>query len=109
MEWPFLKRNWAGDKIYLENKLKGYGTTNNELTMVIFPEGTRWTVKKHADAVKYANERKLHVPVHTMIPRYKGFQALVRGLGKCSSEGERTSHNGSTVVDISSQRQMRFS
>ena len=105
LEWPFLKRNWAGDKIYLENKLKGYGTTNNELTMVIFPEGTRWTVKKHADAVKYANERKLHVPVHTMIPRYKGFQALVRGLGKCSSEGERTSHNGSTVVDISSQRQ----
>ena len=105
MEWPFLKRNWAGDKIYLENKLKGYGTTNNELTMVIFPEGTRWTVKKHADAVKYANERKLHVPVHTMIPRYKGFQALVRGLGKCSSEGERAAHNGALVVDISSQRQ----
>jgi 1-acyl-sn-glycerol-3-phosphate acyltransferase len=66
--------------------LKAYGQTDVPLSILIFPEGTRWTKKKHADAVEYAKEcnsvakRKLHVPVHTMIPRYKGFQALVRGL-----------------------------
>ena len=80
LNWPFLKRNWAGDKAYLEKKLKSYAKDDVPLQLLIFPEGTRFTKKKHAAAVAYAKERKLHVPVHTMIPRYKGFQALVRGL-----------------------------
>ena len=81
LNWPLLKRNWAGDKLYLQQKLRAYGQIDNvPLSLLIFPEGTRWTEQKHAAAVEYAKERKLHVPVHTMIPRYKGFQALVRGL-----------------------------
>ena len=82
LNWPLLKRNWAGDKLYLKNKMQAYGKleSNAALTLLIFPEGTRWTEKKYKEAVQFATERKLHVPVHTMIPRYKGFQALVRGL-----------------------------
>lgn len=81
LNWPLLKRNWAGDKVYLQKKLQAYGKIDNvPLSLLIFPEGTRWTEKKHQAAVEYAKERKLHVPVHTMVPRYKGFQALVRGL-----------------------------
>ena len=62
--------------------MQAYGKieSNAALTLLIFPEGTRWTEKKYNEAVHFATERKLHVPVHTMIPRYKGFQALVRGL-----------------------------
>jgi 1-acyl-sn-glycerol-3-phosphate acyltransferase len=88
MNWPFLKRNWASDKRYLEDKLRAYdgAASGVPLSMLIFPEGTRWTVKKHAQAVAFAKQRGLHVPTHTMCPRYKGFQALVRGLsaGACA-------------------------
>lgn len=87
MNWPFLKRNWASDKEYLKSKLQAYrGIEGVPLSLLIFPEGTRWTSKKHAQAVAFAKERQLYIPKHTMCPRYKGFQALVRGLhsGNCA-------------------------
>ena len=82
--WPFLKRKWTEDKSYLQKKLQTYAELDHlPLQIWLFPEGTRWTKKKHAAAVKFARERKLcggWIPEYTMVPRVKGFVALVKGL-----------------------------
>ena len=83
MNWPLLKRKWQTDKGYLERKLRRYGEDGGNLQLWLFPEGTRWTKAKHAEAVSFAKERKIcdgWLPKHTMVPRVKGFVALKRGL-----------------------------
>lgn len=84
LNWPFLKRNWKKDKGYLHRKLQTYAQDGAPLNMWLFPEGTRWTPKKYAAAVKYAKSasEKLHdwVPTETLVPKATGFVNLVQGL-----------------------------
>ncbi len=80
MNWPQLKRNWQKDKNYLKNMMQGYKADGEPVWVICFAEGTRFTSQKLAEAKSFALERKLTAPVYTLLPRPKGFKALVKGL-----------------------------
>lgn len=54
--------------------------------LCLYPEGTRFTEKKHETSVKFAEERGLPVLKHHLIPRTKGFTTslpFVKEKGAC--------------------------
>ena len=52
--------------------------------LITYSEGTRFTPKKHAEAVTWCNEHQRPVPKHLLYPRTKGFVATVQTLRKAS-------------------------
>lgn len=66
-----------------------YGNFNNHYfctQLCLYPEGTRFTQKKHETSVKFAQERGLPVLKHHLIPRTKGFTTslpFVKEKGAC--------------------------
>ena len=69
MNWPFLKRNWASDKAYLEGKLRGYGVSGRATTMLVFPEGLGGRRKACRGSGLCEGARALVPPHH--VPTYK--------------------------------------
>ena len=56
------------------------GNGNVPVHLVSFVEGTRLTLPKLEAAKEYARSRGLREPLHTLVPRTKGFVASVEGL-----------------------------
>jgi 1-acyl-sn-glycerol-3-phosphate acyltransferase len=80
LDCVFVKRDWAQDKRHIHRLFDKYRKNRIPLCLVTFLEGTRKTEDKHAAARAYAEERGLHVPQHTLVPRVKGFLATMEGL-----------------------------
>ena len=76
----FVKRNWASDKDGIQRLFGKFKRHQIPIFLVTFLEGTRATPDKQAAAQAFAQERGLHVPKHTLVPRTKGFAATVLGL-----------------------------
>lgn len=77
----FVKRDWAQDKANVHRLFDKYKTENIPVFLVSFLEGTRLTKDKLEAAQKFAAERGMPVPKHTLVPRTKGFVATMEGLG----------------------------
>lgn len=76
----FLERNWEKDKLNLSTKLNSLLEFPTPVWILLFPEGTRFSVEKHEASKEFATSRGLPVLHHHLIPRTKGFSFTVSQL-----------------------------
>lgn len=75
----FLDRNWEKDKHKLNDSIDTL-LRYRPMVATFFCEGTRFTKEKVAASQKFAAERNIVAPKYHLIPRTKGFVAVVRHL-----------------------------
>ncbi len=76
----FIDRDWTADRNTIRATFARLVDGNVPVHLVSFVEGTRLTLPKLAVARDYARSNGLRLPIHTLIPRTKGFAASVEGL-----------------------------
>jgi lysocardiolipin and lysophospholipid acyltransferase len=76
----FIDRDWMADRETIRKTFSRIVDGNVPIYLVSFVEGTRLTLPKLAAAQDYAQAHGLRPPVHTLVPRTKGFVASVEGL-----------------------------
>ena len=76
----YIDREWMADRETIRKTFSRLVDGKVPLYLVSFVEGTRLTLPKLAAAQDYARVHDLRPPVHTLIPRTKGFAASVEGL-----------------------------
>ena len=77
----YVKRNWMADR---ERVLKTFESLRQHRTpffLVSFLEGTRITPSKKERSQNFGRRQKLPHLEHVMLPRTKGFEATMEGLG----------------------------
>lgn len=82
-EFVFLARSWERDQQRFVSALRSLGTfraTGHPLWLILFPEGSRLTSDKLANSQKYSRVNGFPVFDHVLLPRFKGFQALMPEL-----------------------------
>lgn len=75
----FLDRNWEKDKHKFGSSIDTL-LRYRPMIATFFCEGTRFTKDKYAESHKFAAERGIEAPRHHLIPRTKGFVAVVRHI-----------------------------
>lgn len=81
----FLDRNWERDKHKFGSSMDIL-LKYRPMVATFFCEGTRFTPDKIADSQKFAAERGLVAPRHHLIPRTKGFVAVMKHIKKRQRE-----------------------
>jgi 1-acyl-sn-glycerol-3-phosphate acyltransferase len=76
----FIDRDWTADRETIRRTFSRLVDDKVPVYLVSFVEGTRLTLPKLAAAQDYARAHSLRPPVHTLVPRTKGFVASVEGL-----------------------------
>jgi len=76
----FIDRDWTADRETIRKTFSRLVDDKVPVYLVSFVEGTRLTLPKLAAAQDYARSHGLRPPVHTLVPRTKGFVASVEGL-----------------------------
>ncbi|XP_059166406.1 1-acyl-sn-glycerol-3-phosphate acyltransferase delta-like [Physella acuta] len=78
----FLKRQWEHDKKIIQKDLlqatdypEGY-----YVTLLLFPEGTRFTEEKHKASLEVCKAKGYPLLKHVLLPRPKGFIVSMHGL-----------------------------
>lgn len=108
-EFVFLERSFESDQEILERKVKDMlACTPDPLVLCLYPEGTRFTEKKHQDALKFAKDRGLVPLKHHLIPRTKGFTSVAnaaRSVDHCTAlydytVAEKGEHGPPTLAGI---------
>ncbi|KAL4233763.1 1-acyl-sn-glycerol-3-phosphate acyltransferase gamma [Mactra antiquata] len=71
----FLKRSWNADKKILTKSISEIVTYPDPfwVTLLFFPEGTRWTPEKHKICQQIAKEKGYPEYENMLLPRTKGF------------------------------------
>lgn len=71
----FLQRDWEKDKSILAKSLKNICDypVSHPVSVLLFPEGTRFTPEKHVASMKVAKDKGLPELKHHLLPRTKGF------------------------------------
>lgn len=75
----FLDRNWEKDKHKFKNSIDTL-LRYRPLVATFFCEGTRFTKDKIEACQKFAKERNLQAPKYHLVPRTKGFVAVIKQL-----------------------------
>lgn len=76
----FLKRDWAKDQNSIMATFARIKNKKVPAWLIMFPEGTRITPDKVNQSRKFAGEKGLGSPENVLVPRTKGFAAVVAGL-----------------------------
>ncbi len=76
----FVRRRWTEDRGRIERAFAAIVGERLPVWLVTYPEGTRLTRAKLERARRFAEERGLTPPRHTLVPRTKGFAATVEAL-----------------------------
>lgn len=76
----FVDRSWTADQDRIRRTFARIVENRVPIYLVSFAEGTRLTAAKLEAARKYARDRGLPVPRHTLVPRTKGVLASIQGL-----------------------------
>lgn len=79
-EFVFLTRSWERDQSNFVTKLRKLSTfpsTGLPYWLVLFPEGSRLQPDKLANSQKFAQANNYPTFNNVLLPRFKGFQALV--------------------------------
>ncbi len=76
----FIDRDWMADREAIRKTFSRIVDDKVPVYLVSFVEGTRLTLPKLDAAQDYARAHGLRPPVHTLVPRTKGFVASVEGL-----------------------------
>lgn len=77
----FVKRNWTADKRKVEETFSRIRNHDVPFWVVSFLEGTRATPAKLARSQAFAAKSGLPRLHHVLLPRTKGFEASLEGLG----------------------------
>jgi 1-acyl-sn-glycerol-3-phosphate acyltransferase len=67
-----LSRNWEEDKLTLEKQLDNI----KEGLIIIFPEGTRFTLNKLKDGQKYSKDNNYPIFDNLLVPKSKGLSTI---------------------------------
>ena len=81
LECIFVKRNWSEDRERVLNQLHRFKKWRVPVWVVIYPEGTRLKPSRLAVAREFARAQGMPLPQRVLIPRIRGFQATLEGLG----------------------------
>jgi lysocardiolipin and lysophospholipid acyltransferase len=76
----YIDRDWTADRETIRTTFARLVDGKVPVYLVSFVEGTRLTLKKLKAAREYAGSHGLRLPIHTLVPRTKGFEASVEGL-----------------------------
>ena len=76
----YIDRDWMADRETIRKTFSRLVNDRVPVYLVSFVEGTRLTAPKLAAAQEYARTHGLRTPVHTLVPRTKGFAATIEGL-----------------------------
>lgn len=79
-----LNRNWDSDKDNIKNQVKGI----KKGYIIIYPEGTRFSCKKHKDSIKFSIDNKLPIYNYTLTPRVKGSHLIFKTLFETNKLGK---------------------
>ncbi|XP_063532499.1 1-acyl-sn-glycerol-3-phosphate acyltransferase gamma-like [Cydia strobilella] len=72
-EFVFLERSFDKDKEIIKNQIKEICDYPDPVWLLMTPEGTRFTKKKHEASLKFAKEKNLPLLKHHLTPRTRGF------------------------------------
>lgn len=75
----FLDREWEKDKHKLDSSIDTL-LKYDPMVATFFCEGTRFATSTYQECVKFAAERGIEAPKYHLIPRTKGFVAVMRHL-----------------------------
>ena len=78
-----LKRNWDEDKDSILDQLKNIESG----IIIIYPEGTRYSKKKHKESRKFCMKNKLPLFNYTLAPRIKGSHLIINALKETNKLG----------------------
>jgi 1-acyl-sn-glycerol-3-phosphate acyltransferase len=81
----FLKRSWSADIERIKRwcaKMRLSG--QKQRALVLYPEGSRWTEKKHKKSQAYAKKRGYAVLESVLYPKVKGFALCINALQNTS-------------------------
>lgn len=78
-----LTRNWEKDQELLEMQLKNI----KKGTIIIYPEGTRYTNKKHKNTLDFCYQNKLPIYNYTLAPKTRGFHSMYKILKENNTLG----------------------
>lgn len=81
-EMIFLARNWAKDSLTIGECLDKLTEYSDNIVLLLFAEGTRFTKEKYEASVKFAKEKGLHILKHHLQPRTKGFVFTIQRAQK---------------------------
>ena len=79
-DFIFLERDWNRDKKVIRQTIRELSSYPYSVWLLLFAEGTRLTPEKLLLSQKFAKENNLPVLKHHLIPRFKGFSELIRGM-----------------------------
>lgn len=72
-EFVFLERSYEKDKEIIKNQISEICDYPDPVWLLMTPEGTRYTKKKHEASLKFAKEKNLPLLKHHLTPRTRGF------------------------------------
>ncbi|XP_017477329.1 PREDICTED: 1-acyl-sn-glycerol-3-phosphate acyltransferase delta-like [Rhagoletis zephyria] len=82
-EFIFLQRNWKEDEKRIGPAIDQLVAHPFPITLLLLPEGTRFTSEKYQAAMKFVEERKIPINLkYHLLPRVKGFAATLGHLQK---------------------------
>ncbi|XP_077262746.1 1-acyl-sn-glycerol-3-phosphate acyltransferase gamma [Temnothorax americanus] len=73
----FLERSWEKDQENIKTQIKELVEYPDTMWLLLYPEGTRFTLKKLEASQKFAIEKGLPVLKYHLTPRTKGFIASI--------------------------------
>lgn len=78
----FLNRNWQSDRKYLQKQFSFIKNSKKPIWLMLFPEGTRYSLEKVKSSQDFSKENNLPVLDNVLYPRTKGFIETVQSLRK---------------------------
>ncbi|XP_022914209.1 1-acyl-sn-glycerol-3-phosphate acyltransferase gamma-like [Onthophagus taurus] len=79
-EFVFLERSFEKDRETIRKQVTELSEHPDPMWLLLFPEGTRFTEKKHAISLEFAREKNLPQLKHHLLPRTKGFVASLPSM-----------------------------
>ncbi|KAF7281438.1 hypothetical protein GWI33_004764 [Rhynchophorus ferrugineus] len=79
-EFVFLERSYEKDKDIINKQIKELSDHPDPMWLLLFPEGTRFTEKKHQISLDFARKNNLPELKYHLLPRTKGFIASLPSM-----------------------------
>lgn len=73
-----VKKKWLDDQSHFEKQIDKIKSGN----IIIFPAGTRFTLKKHKKAIEFSKKNNIPVYDNLLVPRTKGLWKIISYLEK---------------------------
>ncbi|XP_072394733.1 1-acyl-sn-glycerol-3-phosphate acyltransferase gamma-like [Diabrotica undecimpunctata] len=79
-EFVFLERNFDKDREVINKQITELAEHPDPIWLLLFPEGTRFTKKKHEASIEFAAKHNLPQLKYHLLPRTKGFIASLPSM-----------------------------